>query len=282
MSHDPVAVLGGGACGLAAACTLAGRGYSVLVFNTLANKHTPQTFITNPRDLDRIFRECNRKLGDYLDLHSVDPQFRCTLTDGRIVDFCSDLDQTCRNLEKVSGGSGADFRRFIKSSQRMLNGLFSKLGFPGRHRTVASHVHHYIRDPQIAHQIIKIAGLHGYQPESPANSCQVFALQMSEGIWRCIGPSVNDALHKLAMEMQVGFRDGHDCRIQSQDGRVTSVSVDNDTIRVRAVVSSTGCDSGPLNDLYVVKETTIAAAWRAADALDADAFHAGWQPKAKR
>jgi phytoene dehydrogenase-like protein len=82
-----IGVVGGGLAGLAAVCTLAARGYSVVVLERnswLGGKAAVleaegfrfdmgPTILTLPSVLARIFQEAGRRLDDYLDLVCIDP-----------------------------------------------------------------------------------------------------------------------------------------------------------------------------------------------------------------
>src|SRR3954454_6763637 len=99
-----VAVAGAGLGGLAAACTLASRGYSVTVFerNEWAGGKAAvlelqdyrfdmgPTILTVPSVLHRIFREAGERLEDFLDLVLLDPQWRCFYDDHGVLDLSSD------------------------------------------------------------------------------------------------------------------------------------------------------------------------------------------------
>ena len=115
-SETRVAVVGGGLGGLAAACTLAARGYRVALFErnaTIGGKAVQlrrdgyrfdmgPTILTLPSVLRRIFAEAGHDLDDRMELLRLDPQWRCFFEDGR----CS----TCR--ERRSEMSGRALRSF--------------------------------------------------------------------------------------------------------------------------------------------------------------------------
>ena len=87
---DRVGILGGGLGGLAAACTLAARGYRVVLLERngwLGGKAAVlqeqgfrfdmgPTILTVPSVLGRIFSEAGQQLEDHLDLIRLDPQWR--------------------------------------------------------------------------------------------------------------------------------------------------------------------------------------------------------------
>ncbi len=135
VEHGRIGVIGGGLGGLAAACTLAARGYEVVLF-----EHNPwlggkaavheahgfrfdmgPTILTLPMVLARIFSEADRDLADYLDLVPLDPQWRCFYDDGSTLDLVADVEQMAASLETYApnSGAGAGYRRFIELSQRL-------------------------------------------------------------------------------------------------------------------------------------------------------------------
>ncbi|MFM7168103.1 MAG: phytoene desaturase family protein, partial [Planctomycetaceae bacterium] len=83
-------VIGSGLAGLAAACTLAARGYAVTVVEKnawlggkaalLADRgyrfDMGPTILTLPSVLRRVFEEAGRRLEDYLTMIRLDPQWR--------------------------------------------------------------------------------------------------------------------------------------------------------------------------------------------------------------
>ena len=95
-SRPRVGVIGAGLGGLAAACTLAARGYAVTLIEAnrwLGGKAAVlrdggfrfdmgPTILTVPRVLRRVFEEAGRRMEDYLDLVPLDPQWRCFFDDG--------------------------------------------------------------------------------------------------------------------------------------------------------------------------------------------------------
>ncbi len=100
-SEERIGVIGGGLGGLAAACTLAARGYKVVLFERsewLGGKAAPlegagfrfdmgPTIVTIPSVLRRIFAEADRKMEDYLEMVRLDPQWRCFFEDGSVLNL---------------------------------------------------------------------------------------------------------------------------------------------------------------------------------------------------
>ncbi len=133
--ENRVGVVGGGLGGLAAACTLAARGHSVVLFEAnpwLGGKAAQlndggfrfdmgPTILTVPSVLRRIFEEADRNLDDYLELIPLDPQWRSFFTDGSTLDLVSDVDAMSKILRSFSPDekTSAGYRRFLNWSERL-------------------------------------------------------------------------------------------------------------------------------------------------------------------
>ena len=141
--NDPIGVIGGGLGGLAAACTLAARGYPVVLFESnrwLGGKAAVleaqgyrfdmgPTILTLPRVLSRIFTEAGRKLEDELELVRLDPQWRCFFEDGSTLDLVQDVDGMAQRLRQYAGNADADgYRDFVQLSSR-LHGISERYFF---------------------------------------------------------------------------------------------------------------------------------------------------------
>ncbi|MGL4421227.1 MAG: phytoene desaturase family protein [Gemmataceae bacterium] len=130
-----IGVVGSGLGGLAAACTLAARGYQVTVFEKspwLGGKAAElsaqgfrfdmgPTILTIPEVLRRIFSEAGRNINDYLQLVRLDPQWRCMFTDGTTLDLVENVPQMVETLKEYSPGTGSaeGYQKFQDLSQRL-------------------------------------------------------------------------------------------------------------------------------------------------------------------
>jgi diapolycopene oxygenase len=130
-----VAVIGSGLGGLAAACTLAARGYRVILFER--SRHVGgkaaqlraegfrfdmgPTILTLPSLLRRIFQEAGRRMDDYLTLVRLDPQWRSFFDDGSALDLHADRDLMAETVAAFAPGtrSADGYRRFMDWSERL-------------------------------------------------------------------------------------------------------------------------------------------------------------------
>ena len=128
-----VAVIGSGLGGLAAACTLAARGYDVEVFEKnpwLGGKAAllqeqgfrfdmGPTILIRPSVLKRIFREAGRELSDYVEMVRLDPQWRCFFEDGGILDLKHETADMAELLNKREPGMGNRYIEFMQMSEQL-------------------------------------------------------------------------------------------------------------------------------------------------------------------
>ncbi|MBC8095213.1 MAG: phytoene desaturase [Akkermansiaceae bacterium] len=134
-STERIGVIGGGLGGLAAACTLAARGYAVMLFERnewLGGKAAQlegdgfrfdmgPTIVTIPSVLRRIFTEAGRRMEDYLELERLDPQWRCFFNDGSVLNLVQNPKFMSTTLDQFAPGtnSGQRYLDFIQLSQRL-------------------------------------------------------------------------------------------------------------------------------------------------------------------
>ena len=137
-----VGIIGGGLGGLGAACTLAARGHSVIVFERnkwLGGKAAVleqdgfrfdmgPTILTLPSVLKRIFAESGRELNEAVELIRLDPQWRSFFDDGTTLDLVSDAAAMRRTLTEFSSERTAigyeDFLALAKRLHRISENWF--------------------------------------------------------------------------------------------------------------------------------------------------------------
>ena len=151
-SDTPVAVVGGGLGGLAAAATLAARGYQVTLFDKnpwLGGKAAVYedggyrfdmgpTILTLPTVLKRIFSEAGKDLADYCEIVPLDPQWRCFFdprsgedgAGGGVLDLTADQAAMKENLDNFTGAedSSKGYAAFLEYAKR-LNGVSDRFFF---------------------------------------------------------------------------------------------------------------------------------------------------------
>jgi phytoene desaturase len=134
-AQNRVGIIGGGLGGLAAACTLAARGYSVVLFEKspwLGGKAAQleeagfrfdmgPTILTIPGVLKRIFQEAGKRIDDYVDLIRLDPQWRCFFSDGNVLDLEENVEAMVKKLETFAPDScsAEGYRKFLTLSERL-------------------------------------------------------------------------------------------------------------------------------------------------------------------
>ncbi|MBY0456309.1 MAG: FAD-dependent oxidoreductase, partial [Gemmataceae bacterium] len=246
--RNRVGVIGGGLGGLAAACVLAARGYAVTLFEKsdwLGGKAAVlsergfrfdmgPTILTIPSVLQRVFREADRRMEDYLDLVRLDPQWRCFFADGTSLDLVGDTNDMAAQLDAYAPGTGSGdgYRQFQTLSER-LNGIsqrhyfWKSIGgvrdmFDWRSgldlsfvadvlnmrmgRSVAGTVRAFNPDPRVAQMLDHFTQYVGSSPEaSPAVLCGIAHMQTGEGVWYPRGGTraVPEALAALGEELGV-------------------------------------------------------------------------------
>ena len=112
----PIAVIGSGLGGLAAASTLASRGHKVILFEAndwIGGKAAVleengfrfdmgPTILTLPRVLGRIYAEAGKTMEQELPLIRLDPQWRCFFDDGSRLDLSENIADMAKTIGEFS------------------------------------------------------------------------------------------------------------------------------------------------------------------------------------
>jgi phytoene desaturase len=130
-----VGIIGGGLGGLAAACVLSARGYSVVLFERnawLGGKAAVlegegfrfdmgPTILTLPSVLRRIFAEACQSLDESLTLLPCNPQWRSFFSDGSTLDLVPDTEAMVDRLNAFAPGAnaGPGYKDFLTFSKRL-------------------------------------------------------------------------------------------------------------------------------------------------------------------
>ena len=284
-NEKAIGIIGGGLGGLASACTLAARGYQVVVFEAtpwLGGKAAElneqgfrfdmgPTILTLPSVLRRVFEEAGRRMGDYLEMVRLEPQWRSFFEDGTTLDLVSDDAAMSQNLDRFAPGGkvSAGYRKFQGLSKRLneisqrfffykpIGGLGDMFNVRNNFnastlsdvlamrmgRSVAGTIRSHVPDERVAQMLDHYTQYVGSSPlNSPAVLCGIGHMQTDEGVWYPIGGTraVPLALTKLARELGVQFRTNTQIhRIIVEGKRVAGVeTVTGERIALAAVVSN--------------------------------------------
>ena len=282
-SSAPIVIIGAGLGGLAAACTLSARGHKVVVCE--ANDWTGgkaaewrqdgfrfdmgPTILTLPSVLKRIFGESGLRMDERLDLHRLDPQWRCFFDNGPPLDLVEDIALMAAELEKRHKGDGKGYADLLAMSEKLhdisrrfvfwksVGGLRDTLNIgetmsPATmrdvlalrmHATLGAEIRKRIANPQAVQVFDHFTQYVGSNPlQAPAVLTGIAHMQVDEGIWYPIGGTraVPQALRKLAEENGVEFRTNcRVTRILHDSRKVRGVVTDQgDTLAASAVISN--------------------------------------------
>ncbi len=134
-------VIGSGFGGLAAAIRLGKRGYRVTVLEHLDAPggrayvfrqdgftfDAGPTIITAPFLLRDLWRLCDRRFEDDVDLRAVDPFYRIRFDDGEILDVSADEAAMQRQIERFAPGEFAGYQAFLSASEAIYAVAFERL-----------------------------------------------------------------------------------------------------------------------------------------------------------
>jgi len=128
-----IGIIGAGLGGLAAACTLAARGYEVTVFEknswlggkaAVLESHgfrfdMGPTILIMPSVLRRIFGESGERLEDWLPIVHLDPEWRSFFHDGSVLDLVDDVAAMKERLTNYGEGAPAQYESFMQLSSQL-------------------------------------------------------------------------------------------------------------------------------------------------------------------
>lgn len=277
-----IAVVGAGLAGCAAAVRLAHAGHEVTLFEKNAHLGGKMnvweaggyyfdmgpTIITKPDVIDRLFTDIGRRREDYLDLVSLDPQWRSFFMDGSSLDLWSSVEKMTAELHRFAPEETANYLKFLTYAYRM-NDISEKwfywksygditdlmkgtptglqsLGvamsidpFTTMHQAIRKH----FKDDRLAQMFEHFVQYVGSSPFiAPAILCLIPWVQIGLGCWYPMGGtgSIARALTRLCDEFGVKIRFNTAVeRIETQNGRATGVALESGGVeRFDAVVAN--------------------------------------------
>ena len=262
-----VAVVGGGLAGCAASVRLAHAGHRVTLFEKNAHLGGKMnvweeggyyfdmgpTIITKPDVLDRLFADVGRRREDYLELVSLDPQWRAFFADGSKIDLYTSLVEMASELRRVAPDEVGNYLAFLAYSQKMNDisdrwfywksyggladmmkanpmnaqslGLMMNMDpLTTMHQAVRKH----FKDERLAQLFEHFVQYVGSSPfVSPAILCLIAWVQIGLGCWYPMGGTgeVARALTRLCDELGVDVRlNTPIAHIETQHNKVTGIT----------------------------------------------------------
>lgn len=276
MAATRVIVIGLGFSGLAAATSLADRGYDVTV---LEKNSTPggraRSFSSNgftfdmgpswywmPDVFESYFQKFGKSTSDYYDLKRLDPSYAVIFGEDDFMDVPAQLSQMRQLFESMEQGSAAQLDRFLEQAAYKYEVGINQLVYkPGRSLTefmnprllldvlrmdVFQSFHKHIRRFFQHEKIVKlmefpILFLGALPQNTPALYSLMNYADISLGTWYPMGGmyKIVEGMVRLAKEKGVKFMYNQNVsRLEVQDGSVTHVQTDTGTFEAEVVVAS--------------------------------------------
>lgn len=256
-----VIVVGAGLGGLAAATSLAMKGFQVEIFernekiggklNVLKEDgfsfDLGPSILTLPHMFRPLFETGGKKLEDYITMERLDPQWRNFFEDGTVVDLYENLEDMKRELAKLGDDVFDGYQKFVKYSKEQYDiidkgyfnegldtfwdfvkfyGLKNAGGFDYFHSMAGSISKHtknpYLRD--ILEYFIKYVGSSAY--DSPGFMNLMPNIQLEYGLWY-----VKGGLYEIARAFETRLKElnvkvhlnAEIQKIEKQNSKVTGV-----------------------------------------------------------
>lgn len=128
-----VVVIGGGLGGLSAAITLKQYGFQVTLIEKNShlggkvNWHEQDGFtfdlgpslLTMPEIFEELFVNSDKKMGDYIDIESIDLQWRSFFEDGTVIDLYPDLSRMEETNQSLSPKDIRDIQNFLNYAKKL-------------------------------------------------------------------------------------------------------------------------------------------------------------------
>jgi phytoene desaturase len=296
MGSRRAVVIGSGFAGLAAACCLAQRGFSVTVLEKNAQtggrartwEKDGFTFDLGPSwywmpdVFEQFFARFGKTPSDYYDLIRLDPAYRVVFSAEDHVDISADLGLLAERFERIEPGSAAKLREFLSQAEYKYRvGMNDYVRRPSLSifefvdarivkesvrlqmvQTMRSHVESFFQDERLRRILeFPILFLGGTGREIPAMYSLMNYADLVLGTWYPMGGmrKVADAMESLALELGVQIvTNAEATQIDIHRGNARAV-VTQDGTRYDADVVIAGAD------YHHVEQTLITPEYRTYD-----------------
>ena len=241
LSPRKALVVGAGFGGLAISLRLRRLGYDVSVYdnNPKAGGRAQvyelgeykfdagPTVITAPFLFDELFALFGKKREEYIEFLPVEPWYRFQFSDGSILNYGGQLEDTITEINRMSPGEGEGYKRLVGFSQKIFKVGFEKLADQPFHRfgtmmkqvpallalksylSVYSLVSRYLKDDRLRRAFSIHPLLVGGNPmQTTSIYCLIHYLERKWGVWFPKGGTgaLVEALVKLMEETGVELR----------------------------------------------------------------------------
>ena len=261
-----IIIIGAGLGGLAAACRLAKKGFSVTVLEkneTVGGKvnavesggykfDTGASLVTLPHIFEELFEFCGEKLEDYLTFEKLEPICRYFWSDGTVFDASQSIEKTEEQISRIAPEDVGNFRKYLADAKRKyeiaertflskslneLPELLTPKNFPdllkiSSLKTLDKHNAGYFKSEKMRQLFNRFATYNGSSPyKIPATFALIPFVEFGFGAWYARGGiyEIPKALEKLALELGVEFLfDSNVEKIFVENGRATGVKLAND------------------------------------------------------
>ena len=133
MSNKKVVVIGGGLGGISSAICMANAGYEVDLYEQ--NKHIGgkvnrleiddygfdlgPSILTMPKIFQRLFKQCDEKLEDYVNIRKLSLQIRNVYPDGQIIDLYESIEDILVNNESLTNKDIEQLSSFFSYAKKI-------------------------------------------------------------------------------------------------------------------------------------------------------------------
>lgn len=270
-----IAVIGSGFSGLAAACTLAQKGYRVTVLEKnekpggRGRSFSAEGFVFDmgpswywmPEVMEEFFQSFGKSTSQYYSLKRLDPGYRVFLKD-QSIDVAADLEKIKSLFESIEPGAGAALEQFLKEAEEKYSaGMGKFVRKPAHHfmefaewdlmkalfkiqlfSNMRAHLKSHFKNPTLL-QLLEFPVLFlGAKPsKTPALYSLMNYADLGLGTWYPMGgmAKVPEAMMVLAESLGVKIETNQNViGFEFEDNEITAVKTQNQTWIIDGVIAS--------------------------------------------